>query len=315
MRRIGVVLLVLLVLLVGLWIYLDSSLNREPALADYDGRPAAGAGTNWLIVGSDSREELTEEDRDQLGTGNAKGRRTDTIMLLHIPSGDQGATLVSLPRDSFVTVPGKGKRKLNAAFSLGGAPLLTRTVEEATGLRLNHYAEVGFGGFAAIVDAIGGVQMCLDQPLQDPKANIDLPSGCQELNGGDALGFVRTRIGPRADLDRVIRQRQFLSVLITKATSMEVLLNPFRSVPLMFDVPAAFLVDNGDHLHHLVGLALAMRGAAGGALVTTTVPIGGFANVPGQGSVVQWNKEKAVRLFDSLEADRAVPEDVITKVN
>lgn len=313
-RRIGGALLVLIILVAAVWIYLDFSLSREEALTSYEGRPDAGSGTNWLIVGSDSRQELTGEDRDTLGTGSAQGRRTDTMMLLHIPSNEQPAILVSLPRDSFLDVPGKGRRKLNAAFSLGGPPLLVKTVERATGLRMDHYAEVGFGGFADIVDAVGGVELCLDKPIDDPKAAIDLPAGCQELDGPSALGFVRTRVGPRADLDRVVRQRQFLSALIDKATSTGTLLNPFRLVPLVMNAPDAFLVDDGDHLHHLLGLALAMRGSTNGGLITTTTPIGGFSDVAGQGNVVNWNREKARRLFQALADDTPVAEDLITQV-
>ena len=115
--------------------------------------------------------------------------------------------MVSIPRDSYVPIPGHGEDKINAAFALGGAPLLAQTVEQATGLRLDHYAEIGFDGFAEMVDAVGGVTMCLPEPISDPLAGIDLPAGCQELDGRSALGYVRTRATPRADLDRMTNQR------------------------------------------------------------------------------------------------------------
>ena len=126
--------------------------------------------------------------------------------------------------------PGNGKDKINAAFAIGGAPLLTQTVEQATGLRLDHYAEVGFGGFAGLVDALGGVSLCLPESISDPLAGIDLPAGCQELDGRNALGYVRSRATPRADLDRMVNQRQFVSALLQRAASPAVWLNPLALV-------------------------------------------------------------------------------------
>ncbi len=177
----------------GFWI--DSSLHRIPALADYPERPAAAQGTTWLLVGSDSRQNLSPEQQADLATGGDIGNgRTDTILLVHIPGigSSTPATMVSIPRDSYLPIPGYGEDKVNAAFSLGGAPLLAQTVELATGLHLDHYAEIGFDGFAALVDAVGGVTMCPAEPISDPLAGIDLPAGCQELDGRSALGYVRT---------------------------------------------------------------------------------------------------------------------------
>lgn len=303
------VLLVLVLAFGALWLYLDSSLTRVPALDDYEGRPADTPGTTWLLVGSDSREGLSEEDREERATGGAAGRRTDTIMVLHIPDGSHPATLISLPRDSYVPIPGHGRRKLNAAFALGGPKLLVQTVETITGLRIDRYAEVGFGGFRDIVDAVGGVEMCIEEPMKDPKAGLDLEAGCQELDGAQALGYVRTRASARADLDRVERQRQFLSALVDKAASPGTLINPFRSIPLLTSIPDALTVGEDEHLHHLAGIGLAM---SGGDLVTTTVPISRTGTAPGAGSVVWWDRDKASRLFQALADDQPVPEDVLS---
>jgi LCP family protein required for cell wall assembly len=125
--------------------------------------------------------------------------------------------MVSIPRDSYLPIPGYGEDKINAAFVVGGAPLLAQTVEQATGIRLDHYAEIGFDGFAVLVDAVGGVTMCPTEPISDPLAGIDLPAGCQKLDGRNALGYVRTRATPRADLDRMMNQRQFMSALLHRA--------------------------------------------------------------------------------------------------
>ncbi|AOS65914.1 LCP family protein [Actinoalloteichus hymeniacidonis] len=309
-RRIGVFLLVILLAMGGLVFWIDSQLTREEALVDYPGRPEAAEGTNWLIVGSDSREGLDEGQQADLATGQAAGRRTDTIMLLHIPDNDVAPTLLSLPRDSFLPIEGYEPNRINAAFSFGGPQLLTRTVETATGLRIDHYAEVGFDGFAGIVESVGGVEMCLDEPINDPLAGIDLQAGCQELDGAQALGYVRTRASALGDLDRVERQREFLSALMQKATSAGVLANPFNSIPLALDTAELAIVNEDDHIWNLGGLAFAMRAFVGGEGVTTTVPFGGFGDERGM-SVVYWDEAKSQELFSALAEDRPVPPELI----
>ncbi|MGH3345064.1 MAG: LCP family protein [Carbonactinosporaceae bacterium] len=310
-RRFMTVLVVLLILIVGGYAYFDSKLHRVDALPDTEGRPAETPGQDWLLVGSDSREGLTSQQKREFATGDAAGRRTDTMMLLHIPSGGGKPTLVSLPRDSYVPIPGQGRNKLNAAFAFGGPKLLTRTVETVTGIRIDHYLEVGFGGFVQAVDAVGGVRVCLDEPLEDPKAGIDLKAGCQTLKGGDALGYVRTRNFAMGDLDRVENQRKFLGALLDKATGPGVLLNPFRSIPLAQSGVDATAVDRGDHLHDLLWFAFAMRNVSGGKGVRTTVPVAGTETVPVAGSVVLWDRESALTMFNALQEDRPVPRSVL----
>jgi LCP family protein required for cell wall assembly len=305
-RRLAVVVAVLLVLLLALAVWMDTRLNRVDALSDYDGRPAATPGTDWLVVGSDSREGLSAERRKQLATGQAAGRRTDTMMLLHLPRGGGAPTLVSLPRDSYVPIPGHDANKLNAAYAFGGPKLLTRTVEQATGIRVDHYMEVGFDGFASTVDAVGGVRICVDKAMHDPKAGLNLRAGCQVLDSAKALGYVRTRASARGDLDRVERQREFLAALIDKATSPGVLLNPFRSIPLALRATKSVAVDNGDHVYQLIRFPLALRAVGRGDGVTTTVPIGASDTVPGAGSVLRWDRAKALALFNALREDRPV---------
>jgi LCP family protein required for cell wall assembly len=305
-RRIGVLLLVLLALLVGLGVWVDSRLNRVEALPDYEGRPAATPGADWLIVGSDSRAGLDESRRRELGTGQAAGRRADTMMLLHIPRGGGKPTLVSLPRDSYVPIPGRGRQKLNAAYAFGGPPLLARTVEQVTGIRIDRYMEVGFDGFATVVDAVGGVQICPDRAMRDPMAGLNVKAGCQVVASKQALAYVRTRAGGRGDLDRVERQQEFLGALIDKSTSPAVLLNPFRSIPLLLRGTEAVAVDQAAHVWNLVRFPFAMRDIAGGGGVATTVPVAGGATIPGVGSVVQWDRERALALFEALQRDQSV---------
>jgi LCP family protein required for cell wall assembly len=302
-----VLLVVLAVALLGAGVYVDSQITRVSALADYSGRPDSD-GTNWLIVGSDSRADLTEQQEEQLATGNAAGKRTDTVMLLH--TGSAGTTLVSLPRDSLLSIPGHGKNKVNSAYSFGGPKLLIQTVEQATGLRIDHYAEIGFDGFVNVVDAVGGVDMCIPQAMKDPLAGLDVKAGCQRLDGQTALGYVRSRATPRADLDRVEHQREFLSALMKQVASPWTLLNPFRVVGLVRAMPGALTVDSGDHVWNLVWLGLAMHELSGGGGTTTTVPVGGFATVNGS-SVLRWDTTRAKALFGALAKDQPVPKSAL----
>jgi LCP family protein required for cell wall assembly len=298
--------LVFVVFLAGIWVYLEFSIKRVDALADYSGRPVAASGTNWLIVGSDSRDGLSQADEQRLATGDvaaAGGQRTDTIMVAHIPDNSTKPTLLSLPRDSQVKIPGHGTNKINAAFSLGGPSLLAQTVEGATGLHIDHYAEIGFGGFANIVDAIGGVEMCIDQPMSDDFTGISIPAGCQSLDGRSALGFVRMRHSaatPRSDLDRVANQRKFIGALVSQIASPGTLLNPFDFFPLLSSAPDALTMDSGDHVHNLAGLAFAMRGISSDGVVSTTVPVT-------SGSAENWDKTKSKQLFDALKNDTEIP--------
>ncbi|WP_167323794.1 LCP family protein, partial [Rhodococcoides kroppenstedtii] len=248
------------------------------------------------------------EQEAQLATGGDIGTgRTDTILLIHVPSSGP-TTMVSLPRDWYVPIPGYGSDKLNASFSLGGAPLLTRTVEEVTGVRIDHYAEVGFGGFADMVDGLGGVDLCVPYDIDDPLAGLTVSAGCQELTGAQALGFVRTRATPLGDLDRMNNQRLFLSSLLSKATSPTTFLNPFRVVPLTRALVSSLQVDEGDHIWNLASLGWALRGET----VTTTIPIAGFEDVEGSGNVVLTDRERASRFFDLIAQDQPLPPDLLS---
>jgi LCP family protein required for cell wall assembly len=306
--------LVVIVLLItagilGGTLWMETALHREPVLTAYPGRPAAGRGSTWLLVGSDSRQGLTVEQQQALATGGDTGNgRTDTMLLVHVPSlgSRTPTTMVSIPRDSYVPIPGYGRDKINAAFALGGAQLLAQTVEQATGLRLDHYAEVGFSGFAVLVDALGGVTVCPTAPISDPLAGIDLPAGCQKLDGRNALGFVRSRDTPRADLDRMVNQRQFMSAVLHRAASPAVWCNPWRWYSVAHAATGALTVDAGDHAWDMARLGWALHGST----IALTVPIGEFTSSDA-GAVVVWDHDKAARLFDALTADQPVPPAVL----
>ncbi|MEI6697715.1 MAG: LCP family protein [Mycobacteriaceae bacterium] len=301
--------LVIVVAMLTTTIWIDSSLRRIAVFSEYTDRPPAANGTNWLLVGSDSREDLSPQQQAELSTGGDLGSsRTDTILLVHIPhvGSSQPATMVSIPRDSYVDIPGYGSDKINAAFAEGGPALLAETVELATGIRLDHYAEIGFGGFGAIVDALGGIEVCPPEAITDPLAGIDLPAGCQTLDGRNALGYVRSRATPRADLDRMLHQREFMSAMLRRAAGPAVWLNPWRWYRVPHAAVAALAVDQDAHVWNLALLGWALHGSP----TTLTVPIGEFTGND-SGSVLIWDAESATALFDALRTDAAIPQQVI----
>ncbi|RUQ12672.1 LytR family transcriptional regulator [Corynebacterium genitalium] len=289
----GAVLALVIALLIGSVLIADARLNRTAAMPEQ--QISGTSGTNWLLVGSDSRTGLSEKDVERLGTGGDLGTvRTDTIMLMHLPLRGK-PTLVSIPRDSYVPVPGYGYDKINAAFSIGGPQLLVETVEHNTGLHVDRYAEIGMGGLAGVVDAAGGVEICVAEPIDDPLANINLQPGCQQMDGPTALGYVRTRATAQGDLDRVARQREFMTTLVTRLLSPSVYLNPFRMARLLWVTPSLLTVNSDDHAWNLARIFIALRGG----LETETVPIGGFTDTE-VGNVVLWDDTAAEALFASL---------------
>jgi LCP family protein required for cell wall assembly len=238
------------------------------------------------------------------------------MMLLH--TGAHGTTMVSLPRDSWVTLPayldpGTGKHyrpaknKLNAAYSLGGPRLLVRTVERNTGLRVDHYAEIGFGGFVGVVDAIGGVDMCVDRDIKDEKSGLDLSKGCHTLDGAQALAFVRQRHQEaEGDLGRSRNQQKFLAALAHKAATPGTALNPFHTYPLLSAALDTLVVDKDMDLPTLASLLQAMRGVSAGNGRQLNVPVTGPGFSTSKGSAVRWDPAKTEQLFTELRNDRPV---------
>jgi LCP family protein required for cell wall assembly len=277
---------------------------------------AATPGRTYLVVGSDSRKGLTKEQARKLHTGGGDvGQRTDTIMLLHVPAGGGPTVLMSIPRDSYVPIPGHGQNKINAAFAFGGPKLLAQTIEQATGVQIDDYAEIGFGGFAAMVDAVGGVQICPKRDMKDKDAGLNIKKGCQQADGAVALGYARARHSdPLGDLGRVERQREVLAAIVSKASGPSTLLNPFRSFPLASAGAGSLTVDEHTGPVALARFVLGMKGAAGGKGLSLTVPVAGTGNREGAGSVVLWDDAKARKVFSALkrsdtEAIRSIAEE------
>lgn len=304
---IGVVVLVIIVALGGSYFWINGKLNRSVAL------PATtntSAGTNWLIAGSDSRQGLTRAQVDKYHLGTVGADASDSLMLLHMGGGKP--VLISIPRDSYVPIPGHGNNKINAALAIGGAPLLVQTVEQVTGLRIDHYMSIGFGGLASVVNTVGGVRICLPAALHDPYSGVNLKAGCQNLNGTEAVAFVRDRHSfATSDLQRIQDQRAFLSALLAKATSPGVYLNPFTAVPFASTAAGSIAVDKGTSLRDLLQVAFALRGPQ-----TGTVPIANANLQTSAGDAVEWNRTQALALFNALQQDKPVPAGLLngTKV-
>ena len=271
-RTLAVLVLLALVWLIGVPVYAWSHVSRVDD-APAGARPANQPGQTFLLVGSDSREGLTKAERKKLGTGSTEGRRTDTIMVVYVPPGGKPA-LISIPRDSYVPIPKNGRNKINAAYAFGGPDLLVQTVEANTGLRVDGYLEIGFGGFVNIIDALGGIEMCLPKAIKDADSHLDLPKGCQTLSGVDALGYVRMRkADPRGDLGRVERQREMLAAIAQKAATPASVLNPLRYWALCNASTDAVDLGENTGLAQMARLALAMRTISNGGGLTLTVPL------------------------------------------
>ncbi|MCX5140675.1 MULTISPECIES: LCP family protein [unclassified Streptomyces] len=312
--KIGVLSLVVVVLAVsvGTYFWADSKLKRDVDLSKVIERPKSGDGTNYLIVGSDSREGMTSEDKKKLHTGSAEGKRTDSMMILH--DGSNGPTLVSLPRDSNVEIPsfvgsesgkrfeGKGRTtKLNAAYAEDGPELLVRTVEFNTGLHIDHYVEIGFGGFAKIVDAIGGVELDIPKAFKDKYSGADFQAGKQTLDGQQALAFVRTRHAFTSDLDRTKNQQKFLAALASQTATASTILNPFKLYPTMGAGLDTLVVDKDMSLWSLGQMFFAMKGVTGGDGASLNMPISGST-----GGNLVWDKAKVKQLVEQLNNDEKV---------
>lgn len=263
-------------------------------------RPAEQPGTAILLVGSDSRSGLTKEEQQILGTGTTKGKRTDSMMILYQPIKGK-PVLLSLPRDSYVQIPGHGKNKLNAAYAFGGAPLLIETVETATGIRIDGYIEIGFGGFVSLVDSVGGIDVCLDAAINDKDSHLNLPAGCQTLDGKTSLGYVRMRKqDPTGDLGRMKRQRWFMSALAKKLITKETIINPVRYWQTNQAITKILVLGENTSFGDMFSAARAMMTISKGHGIELQVPIANANARTAAGSSVLWDEQLAKELFNEI---------------
>lgn len=287
-RTVAVVLVLVLAAVlawpIGLALWANGRLDRVDALSGAAGTP----GTTYLLTGSDSRDEGMVHDATE-------GARTDTIILLHVPASGPTA-MISLPRDTYVeNMPGVGPAKLNTAFAVGGPALLVSTVEGLTGLTIDNYVEIGFAGVASIVDAVGGVELCLDQDVNDEKSKLVWTAGCHVTNGTVALAFARMRYSdPQGDVGRAGRQQQLISAVTKKAANPSIVFRPADQVRLVRTGTDALTVSNGTDVVDLGRLALAFRAASGPDGITGTPPIANPDYRPGGvGSTVLLDPERS----------------------
>jgi LCP family protein required for cell wall assembly len=272
---------------------------------------AGGKALNFLLVGSDSREGMTREELKRSATEFTPGRRSDTVILVHLGADREHVTLLSFPRDSYVTIPAHGSKpahegKINTAFSEGGPSLTIQTVEQLTGIRVDHYVEVNFAGFQRLVDAVDGVDVCLPKAAKEPLSGINLPAGHSHIKGAQALAFVRQRHGlPRGDLDRIERQQQFLGALLRRSTSLGVLLNPLRLKRFLDVATGALQVDEDLSFGDMKSLALAMKGLDPGRVAFVTAPVDKLAMRHGQ-SVVLLDEVAGRDLYGALARDESL---------
>ncbi|MFP5415874.1 MAG: LCP family protein [Actinomycetes bacterium] len=263
-------------------------------------RPADTPGQVYVLAGSDSREGLSAAEQERLGTGSDAGQRTDTIMLLYVPPGGR-ATLLSVPRDSYLTIPGHGKNKVNAAYAIGGPPLLVATLEQNTGVRVDGFAEIGFGGFAGVVDAVGGIEMCPATAIKDRDSNLDIPAGCQQMDGATALGYVRMRkADPEGDLGRAKRQREMVSALAKKTLSPSTIAIPWRWWGVNWSLSRGITLGQDDGLGDLFGLGVAGVRIGTGSGDMLVVPISNADATTSAGSSVLWNTKKSKAMFEAM---------------
>ncbi|NEA24091.1 LCP family protein [Actinomadura bangladeshensis] len=297
----------------GFWRRLDGQIDRE----NVDGRlgqnrpPKLNGSLNILLMGSDSRAG------ENARYGEEAGQRSDTTILLHISPGGESAIGISFPRDSMVQMPPCKKKNgrtvpaqfgmINAAFSNGGPACTWRTIESLTKIHIDHYVEVDFAGFKRVVDALGGVEICVPKRIDDPKAELHLRAGRQVVHGDQALGYVRTRyvLGDGSDLDRIKRQQAFMASVVNKATSKGMLTDPGRTYDFLSAATKSIKADDRLTLSVMQKLAASLRGMSAGKVRFVTVPVQAY---PQDKNRVQFNQALAEPLFEAVREDNKLPD-------
>ncbi|MEV6986868.1 LCP family protein [Sphaerisporangium sp. NPDC051017] len=275
-------------------ISLNGNIERIPGAFPEDaGRPAKAVGDaqNWLLIGSDKRP------------GESGNQRADTIMIVHVPAARDRLTLIGIPRDSYVPIPGHGNNKINAAYAFGGPKLLIKTIEGLTKVRIDHFAALDFQGFVEMSKVVGGVDVYVSRKVYDPMNKVTWPQGMVHLEGEKALLFVRQRYNlPGGDFDRIKRQQAFVGALGHKIISKDLLTNPFKLNDFLEALTHAVSVDSGVTLSTLRDLALELRNIRPETVDSATIPTLGAGTVKGA-SVVRLDKKEGARFFEAVRND------------
>jgi LCP family protein required for cell wall assembly len=260
---------------------------------------------NILVAGVDPRTGLTHHQEVVLHVGSDVSSNSDTLMLAHVSADRSRVTVVSIPRDSWVSIPGHGMSKINAAYGYGGARLMVQTVEQATGLTINDYVEVDFLGFVKVIDALGGVNICLPQAVDDAYSGLSLSAGMHHVDGITALAYARDRHSfATSDLARIQDQQRLVSSALTQAIHSGLLANPVRLSAFISASLSALTVNQGLNVS---ALADQMRGISAHDVTFITVPLASadYQTPTGQ-LAVQWDAQAAGRLFQELANDQSV---------
>jgi LCP family protein required for cell wall assembly len=282
--------------------YINGHLGRVNA--GTAGTPSSGP-LNIVVAGLDERSGLTGRQQTQLHVGRNQGETdTDTLMVVHVPASHRSVQVISLPRDSWVNIPGHGMNKINSALGLGGPQLMVQTIEQATGLTINDYVEVNFLGFVKVIDALGGVNICLPYAVDDSYSGLRMSAGVHHVNGITALEYARDRHSfATSDLARIQDQQQLISTALGEGIKSGMLANPVRLENFLSATSAAIRVDQG---FNVVSLADELRGLSTSAVTFTTVPLSNTNYITPSGqSAVLWNSSAAATLFNGLKNDQA----------
>ncbi|MEV6479998.1 LCP family protein [Streptomyces sp. NPDC051576] len=316
----GLVLLVLSAGGVGYWLYSDlngniKGVDLDKAIGDNRPEKLPTSGQNLLVLGSDSRAGANAS----LGTGNVSGARSDTALVIHIPEGRAKAVAVSIPRDTLVTrpectakdgstLPSKKRVMFNSVYSLAGPACVVKTVEEMSGVRMDHFVEVDFAGFKGLVDAIGGVTVTVDQDIHDTSSGLDITAGTHRLDGTQALQFVRTRhgIGDGSDLGRIGLQQQFLIALLSEIKKQDLLGSPTKAYRIADNLTESLTTDSGlASLTKLAEFGRSMNGIDPSTMETIMLPVRYDTQDPNRVVAAQ---PQAGQLWQAVRKDQQIPE-------
>ncbi|MCW2904759.1 MAG: cell envelope-related transcriptional attenuator [Streptosporangiaceae bacterium] len=318
----------------GAWAFQGFMLGQVQRIDPFHGlgnRPDSGpkGAMNILLAGVDRREGLRPDQISRLKLGRFEGERSDTMMLVHLSADHDKVSVVSLPRDSLVTIPAHSSNgsegakgtpvparagKLNWAYTYGGSTLTIQTIEQITGVRVNHYVEVNFLGFIKVVDALGGVNVCTPQPINDPKSGLQLPAGQSHVPGEKALAYARARytLGGGDDLGRINRQQQFMAALMHQALSTSTLADPVKATRFLSATLQSVRVDKG-LADDAEALLKQLKGLSTDSVTFAGVPLADsnyMTRINGSApqSTVRWDPQRSQALFGKLRRDESLLE-------
>jgi LCP family protein required for cell wall assembly len=266
-------------------------------------------GQTWLLIGSDSREDIDDPVLEGAPLGKFEGQRSDTILIMSVPRIGTPLQLTSIPRDLVAVIPAYGqnaekKNKINAAYAFGGPSLSVNTVEKLVGVQMDNYAEIGFAGLVNVVNSFNGITVCPSQDFSDEKSGLEIKQGCQNVDGLTALAYSRMRYAdPKGDIGRTERQQEVVTQIVKKSLSPFTLLNPLRAPQTVSALANAVTVNKGVGPFDLVPLVFALRS---GGIDSATLPNKSGGNIGNLGST-RVITEDAKEVFLALQEGTKIP--------